>query len=250
MEAGVIGAIGGEAAEKRLGISEATGLHINVGEADGGIGGVRIERDDFLIFDFGGGEIFLAFVEQAGGKMRLGIDGSEFGGLGVGVESLFGIATFEEVAEREPRGGLSFGDVSRGFERGRGAKELLGFGIVTAGEHESEIEIRFEDIGLGGDGFSVGGDGFVGAMQAVEGEAEIEPGLVRPVLLVIRVIFVSIGQGFFQERFSGGEVVFLDGVFGLGDFGRLIDDLFAMMADGGVGVDDLGEGCAGKNQYE
>jgi hypothetical protein len=72
------------------------------------------------------------------------------------------------MREREPGASLAFFDVRSGFERGGSAQELLGLGIIGAGEHQSKVEVRFKNVGLGGDRFAIRGDGFVGAAEAVE----------------------------------------------------------------------------------
>ena len=64
MNAGVIWAFGRQLAQQGLGIAEAARLHVNIGEADGSFGGVRIERQHLLVLRFRGGEFFSPLVQQ------------------------------------------------------------------------------------------------------------------------------------------------------------------------------------------
>ena len=67
-----------------------------------------------------------------------------------------------------------------GPEFGGGAEELLGVQLIVFREHQTEVEIGFEHVRLGGDGLPVGGDRVVGLSLGVVEEAEIKPGLVVP----------------------------------------------------------------------
>ena len=182
-----------------------------------GLACIRLRRRKF----------FLPFVQQAGGEMRFGILRREFGSLAVSLECVFRLFIFEQMREREPGAGLTFFYVIGGFERCGGAQKLLGLGIIGADEHQAEVEVGFKNVGLGGDGLAICGDRFVGAAEAVQSESEIEP------CLIIVGIFI---ESLFQQRFRGGEIVFLDGIFGLSDFRRLVVDAFLVMADGSVGL--------------
>jgi len=78
MNAGVLGPLGGQPAQQRFGVSEASGLHINVGQPNRRFRAlracrVRINRQRLLIFDLGVGEFLPPLVQQACGNMRLEI---------------------------------------------------------------------------------------------------------------------------------------------------------------------------------
>src|SRR5208282_516134 len=108
---------------------------------------------------------------------------------------------------------------------GGSAQKLLGLGIVRAGEHQSQVEVRFKNIGLGSDRLAIRGDRFVGAAKPVQYESQIEP------CLVIVGIFI---EGLSQQRFRAGEIVFLNRVFSLRDLRRLVVDALLVMSDSGV----------------
>ena len=55
------------------------------------------------------------------------------------------------MREREPGAGLAFFDMIGGFESCGGAQKLLGLGIIGADEHQAQVEVRFKNVGLGGD---------------------------------------------------------------------------------------------------
>ena len=185
-----------------------------------------------FVFGFGVGKFFLPLAQQTGREMRFRILRRECGSFVVSRECFFRLVILQQMGEREPGAGLTFFRVISfrmlgGFERCGGAQELLGLGIVGAREHQAQVQVGFENVGLGGDGLAIGGDRIVGAAQAIENKSEIEP------CLIVLGIFVD---RLFQQSFRAGEIVFLDGIFGLRDFrGRVIDALF-VMADGGVGL--------------
>jgi hypothetical protein len=76
-------------------------------------------------------------------------------------------------------------------------------------------------------------DRIVGATKAIEGESEIEP-----CLIILGILLES----FVQQRLGGGKIAFLNSLFGLGDFRRLIVDQFLVMANGGMGLRQSGGG--------
>ena len=132
------------------------------------------------------------FGEQRGGEVRLGVFGHEFGSFVVGLKRLPRIAAFERVRKGDPGAGLSFFDMRGRFEARSGAEELLSLGTVGALEHEPEIEVGLKNVSLGGDRVAIGGNGFVGTVEAVEGEAEIEPCLIEPWRLAVWALFLGI----------------------------------------------------------
>ena len=101
MNAGVIGPLRREPAQRGLGFAQATGLHVQVGQPDGGFRGVWIEVQNFLVFRFGLGEFLLPFVQQTGRKMGLGILRRELGGFAVRLERVFRLGIFRQMRKSE-----------------------------------------------------------------------------------------------------------------------------------------------------
>ena len=133
------------------------------------------------------------------------------GSLPIGSKSFFRLRLFHRVGQREPGAKLAFGGPAAGLELGCGTQELLGVGLIGLGQLQAQIQVRFEDVGLGSNGVAIGGDGIVEFSQRVLHEPEIEPGDV-----IGRVMI----QHFAQQRFSGRVVLFLNGIFRLGQFLR------------------------------
>ena len=159
--------------------------------------------------------------------MRLRIFRRECGGLLVSGERIFGLAVFKQVTERKPGARLTFFSMVGGFESGGGTQESLALGVVGAREHQAQVQIGFEDIGLGGDGLPVGVNRVFATAQAVEDKSKIKPSLI--------VLGIAV-EGLLQQSFGRGKIIFLDGVFRLSDLSRLLFNDFAVMADGGVGL--------------
>src|SRR6266436_9715581 len=154
--------------------------------------------------------------------MRFRILRSELGGLAVSLERVFRLGIFQQMRECKPSAGLTLFCVSRGFERGGSAQKTLGLGAVETDQHQSQVQVRLEYFGLGGDRLPVGMDRILNAAEAVENKSEIEP------CLKVLGIFID---SLFQERFRASEIVFLDGIFRLRDFRRCVIDAFLVMAN-------------------
>src|SRR5882762_8758546 len=159
--------------------------------------------------------------------MRFGIFRREFGSFAISRERVFRLIILDQMCERKPGAGLTFFWASRGFEGGGSAQKTLGLGAVETDQHQSQVKVRLEYFGLGGDRLPVGMDRVLNAAEAIENESEIEP------CLIVLGIFID---SLFQQSFRGGEIVFLDGIFGLRDFWGCVVDAFLVMADGGVGL--------------
>ena len=93
-----------------------------------------------------------------------------------------------------------------GLEPGRRLEKLLSVRLFVLYQHETKIQVGFEDVGLGRDGLSISGDGVIRPTKCVVDEAQIEQCLV--------VCGVCIYH-FLQEGFGGRVVFFLNGAFGL-----------------------------------
>src|ERR1019366_3041721 len=108
MNPGIIGALGGQLTQQGFSVAEAVGLHVDVGEADGGfrggriigvrvmvvriillrivvvgIGGARIERQHLFVFGFGIREFLSPLMQQSRGKMGFGVLRRKLGSLAV-----------------------------------------------------------------------------------------------------------------------------------------------------------------------
>src|SRR5689334_17871619 len=110
--------------------------------------------------------------------MRFRVLWRQFGSLAVSLESIFRLLAFEEMRQGQPGAGLPFFDVSRRLEDSRGAQELLRLGIIGAHKHEAQVEVRFENVGLGRDRLAIGGYGLVSPVKTVQHKSKIEPRLI------------------------------------------------------------------------
>ena len=133
------------------------------------------------------------------------------------------------MAQGKPGPGLSLGHVRCGLQLGGGAQKLFGVGLVRLHQHQTEIQIGFEDAGLGGDGLAIGGNRVVGLALRVVQKSQVEPG---------GVVFGILRDDFFQKRLGGGVILLFDGALGLDElgWGRGILDGDFVMADGLAGV--------------
>ena len=176
MRARVIGMKRHQLAQNLLRFRVTLAAHVNVGQAGEGVGGRGIERQRLLVFLLGVGKAVLTFEQRSGGEVRLGIFRMEQGGLPVGLDGVVGFAGLKHVGQREPGPGVTLGHVRGGLELGGGAQKLFGVGLAGLGQHQSEIEVRFEDIGLGGHRLAIGGNRVVGPAQRVVHKSQVEPG--------------------------------------------------------------------------
>src|ERR1700674_997060 len=110
--------------------------------------------------------------------MRFRIFRRELGSFAISRERVFRLIILEQMCERKPGAGLTFFWLSRGFERGGSAQITLGLGAVEADQHQSQVQVRLEYFGLGGDRLPVGMDRVLNAAQAIENKSEIEPCLI------------------------------------------------------------------------
>ena len=94
--------------------------------------------------------------------MRLRIFRIEQCCLFVGVEGTILIAGFKHVAQGKPCASLSFGNMRCWFQLGGGAQELFGVGLVCFDQHQTKIQIGFEDARFGSDRLAIGRDRIVG----------------------------------------------------------------------------------------
>ena len=111
MNAGVIRAFRGQPAQQRLGIAEAAGLHIDVGEADAASVlwvEVRIERQDLFVLCFGVRKFFCRSCSNPAERCGSGSFGVSSGSLPVSLERVFRLFIFEQMRECEPGAGLTF----------------------------------------------------------------------------------------------------------------------------------------------
>src|ERR1700758_3362605 len=127
------------------------------------------------------------------------------------------------------------------LEPGRRLEKLLSVRLVVLHQHETKIQVGFEDVRLGRDGLSISGDGVIRPAKCVVDEAQIEPGLV-----VCRVCIYH----FLQEGFGGRVVFSLNGAFGLDKLReqRGIVDGDSMMPHG-FAAGDLREKWSAGEQY-
>src|SRR5512138_349503 len=91
------------------------------------------------------------------------------------------------------------------LQSGRSAQVLLGRRVRSLGQHQAEVEVRLEYIGLGGNGFAVGLDRLRTASCGVVDEGEVIPGT--------KILGVGL-DGFLQERFGSSEVLLVYRGFG------------------------------------
>src|SRR6266404_7782777 len=104
--------------------------------------------------------------------MRFRILRCKLGGFAVSLERVFGLGIFQQMRECKPGAGLTFFWLSRGFERGGSAQITLSLGAVETDQHQSQVEVRLEYFGLGGDRLPVGMDRILNAAEAVENKSE------------------------------------------------------------------------------
>ena len=136
------------------------------------------------------------------------IEGSS---LLIGVDRFLGLFIFKNVSQRKPGSSMTFVHIGSGLERRGGTQKLLGIRLVSFCQHESEIQVGFEDVRLGSHGVSIGGNGLGSIPQRVVDESQVKPRL--------KVVWIG-GHDLFKQRLSRGVVAFLDGSLGLRQFGR------------------------------
>ncbi len=66
-------------------------------------------------------------------------------------DGVVGLGVLQEVAQRDPGTRLSFGDVAGGLENRSFTQVLLGVGLIIFGQLQTQVQVRLEDVGLGGD---------------------------------------------------------------------------------------------------
>ena len=109
-------------------------------------------------------------------------------------------------------------------------------------QHQAEIQIGFEHVGLGRDGLAIGGNRVVGLAQRVVEKSQVKPG--GKVVGILR-------DHLFQQRFGSGVVLLFDGALGLDEFrrGRGIVHGDFVVADGLAAFGQCGKGKQRK-QYD
>src|SRR5258708_39395588 len=110
--------------------------------------------------------------------MRLRMLRCKVGGFAVSLERVFRLGIFQQMRECKPGSGLTFFDVVRGLEASGSAQITLGLGAVETEQHQSQVKVRLEDFGLGGDRLPVGMDRDLNAAQTIKDESAIEPSLI------------------------------------------------------------------------
>ena len=85
-----------------------------------------------------------------------------------------------------------------------GTEKLLGIGLASLDQRETEVEIGLEHFGLGRDRLTIGGDGVIGLTECVVNETQIEPGGK-----VLRIV----SDNFLQQRLSRSIVLLFDRAF-------------------------------------
>jgi hypothetical protein len=65
-----------------------------------------------------------------------------------------------------------------GLEPGRRLEKLLGVRLFVLHQHETKIQVGFEDVRLGRDGLSISGDGVIRPTKRVVHEPQVKPCLV------------------------------------------------------------------------
>src|SRR6266446_9032285 len=127
--------------------------------------------------------------------MRFRILRCKLGGFAVSLERVFRLGIFQQMCECKPRSGLTFFDVVRGLEASGSAQKTLSLRAVEADKHQSQVQVRLEYFGLGGDRLPVGMDRILNAAEAVENKSEVEPCLIVFGIFIDRLL---------QQRFRSG----------------------------------------------
>jgi len=223
VESGVVGVFGEGGGEEGFGLVGFLLREEDVDEGGGGVGVFGVGGEEASVGGFGGDGIAGGFGEFAGEEDVVFGFGGELEG---GEELVTGEGVVGATVEAgEGAEGVGFEERVVGGEGGGEGEFGVGFGeFAGAGEKEAEGEVGFEVGGFGG-----------GLVEGVLGIGEV-------------VEDVGVGGGFFgeggEEFESGGVVLFVEGVAGLGEEGVLWGWLRLGCGVGGAGGElGVGGGC-------
>src|SRR6266571_9412543 len=118
------------------------------------------------------------FKQGPGQQPRLGIMRVQTRSLLEGDDRVVGLARLQKSPESHARVLLALRRIGSWLQLCGGAKELLGLGLLSVGQSQAEVKIRFKNIWIGGDRLTVCGNGIVTPRECMIDKSKVIPGRI------------------------------------------------------------------------